>query len=335
MAVSAGSLPVGVGAPTLGDARSAADALVAEGVREVWVYGSVARGESRPNSDIDLVAVLDDLDYRCRLGVTMRLQRAAEDACGRVVEVLVTDRVEWRIQREVVTASFACAISYDLILLAYSPDSSGEVDWDKDQVMATSNAELAVERVNATTANLCKILASLDPGRYETGLAHGDDRLKYEEVRGSRMIVICEASQLAVENAAKAIAVLGGVPAAMLWTHDIEKLVGSLDDGVSRDLRMLLRGVPELVKHEGYITMWRTCGAYGTHGDGMTALEVATPAFGKAMALITCDVADYTAQTVRYYLGLQDEISKLAEWSETIRRHLTDHDISTGEPANT
>ena len=29
----------------------------------------------------------------------------------------------------------------------------------------------------------------------------------------------------------------------------------------SKDLRMLLRSALELVKHEGYITMWRTCDA--------------------------------------------------------------------------
>ena len=49
-------------APTLDDARRAAQALVDAGVGEVWLYGSVARGESEPGSDIDLVAVLDDLE---------------------------------------------------------------------------------------------------------------------------------------------------------------------------------------------------------------------------------------------------------------------------------
>ena len=273
------SLFVGADAPTLGDARSAAEALLGEGVSEVWLYGSVARGESHICSDIDLVAVFDDLDYRQRLSVTMRLQRVAADACGQHVEVLVTDRAEWRIQREQVTASFACAISYDLILLACSPDLPVEVDWDKDQVMATSNVELAAERLDAVTVNLGKIYANLDPGRSEIELACGDDRLEYEDIRASRMIVICEASQLAVENAAKAVAVLGGVPARQLWIHDIEQLLDSIkdnNDGMSEDLRMLLLSAPELVKHEGYITMWRIRGAYRTTSEGRTAQEIAT-----------------------------------------------------------
>ena len=331
MVVIAGPLLAEAGAPTLEDARSAAEALVAEGVSEVWLYGSVARGESHACSDVDLVAVFDDLDYRKRLGVTLRLQRVASEACGRHVEVLVTDRAEWRIQREVVTASFASAISCDLILLTCSPSPVGEVDWNKEQVMATSNDELAIERLDAVIANLGKIYVNLDPGRAESDLARGDDRLEYETARGCRMIVICEASHLAVENAAKAVAVLGGIPAGQLWIHDIKKLVDSLDDGVSKDLRMLLRSAPELVKHEGYITMWRTCGAYGTTGEGRTAQEIATPAFAEAMARITCDTADYTARTARHYLGPRNTITRLAKWSQSIRTHLTHHDITTGD----
>ena len=75
------------------------------GVGEVWLYGSVARGDFGAGSDIDLVAVLDDLDYRRRVRVKSELQEVARSACGRRVEVLVTDRVEWRIQREQVTAA--------------------------------------------------------------------------------------------------------------------------------------------------------------------------------------------------------------------------------------
>ena len=101
-------------APTLDDARRAAQALVDAGVGEVWLYGSVARGESEPGSDIDLVAVLDDLEYRRRLSTKRDLQEVARAACGRWVEVLVTDRAEWRIQREQVSASFISAISCDL-----------------------------------------------------------------------------------------------------------------------------------------------------------------------------------------------------------------------------
>ena len=53
-------------APTIDDARRAGQALADAGAREVMVFGSVAKGEARPYSDIDLMVVLDDLDYRSR-----------------------------------------------------------------------------------------------------------------------------------------------------------------------------------------------------------------------------------------------------------------------------
>ena len=68
--------------PTMDDAQRAADALVAAGVGEVWLYGSVARGEQHPGSDIDLVAILDDLDYRSRLSVTQDLLTRHDLATG-------------------------------------------------------------------------------------------------------------------------------------------------------------------------------------------------------------------------------------------------------------
>ena len=147
-------------APTLDDARRAAHALVGAGAREVWLYGSVARRESEPGSDIDLVAVLDDLEYRRRLRTKRELQDVARAACGRRVEVLVTDRAEWRIQREQVSASFISAVSCDLELLACSSVTEADVDWGKDQVMATSNDELALERLRGVLLNLTKIEAS-------------------------------------------------------------------------------------------------------------------------------------------------------------------------------
>ena len=319
-------------APTLDDARLAADALVEAGAREVWLYGSVARGETRRGSDIDLVAVFDDLEYRRRIGITVELQRIAEEACGHRVEVMATDRPEWRIQREEVHASFVSAISCDLKLLKCSSSPPGEVCWDKEQVMATSDDELALERLTATLTNLDKITASLEPGRAERDLADSDDRLEYERVRAGRLIVMCEASHLAVENAAKTLAVLGGVKAQTLWSHDVAEIVGSLDDESSQAVSALLNAAPELVKHEGYITMWRSCGAYGTPTEGMTAQEVATPAFAAALALIACDAADYVARSAVEDLGRQDVIDSLLKWSGRLRDHLRGYDVGTGEP---
>ena len=318
--------------PTLDGARRAAAALVAEGVREVWLYGSVARGEQRRHSDIDLVAVFDDLDYRTRRRVADDLQRAAEDACGERVQVLVTDRPEWRIQRERVSASFASAISYDLMLLCCNPDPPGEVDWDKEQVMATSNEELAAERLENAVLGLTKVRANRAPGPDERELARLDDPGDYLEERGARLIVVCEAADMVIENAAKALAALEDVAAKTLWSHDVAKIVDELDTDDADAIAALMAAAPGLVKSPVYITMWRTVGVYGTPGEGRTAYEVATPQFATAIALIACDVALHVAAAAAHRIGEHDSVARLHQRADAVRGLMTGCDIATGKP---
>ena len=321
------------GAPTVEDARRAARALVDAGVGEVWLYGSVARGQSHPGSDIDLVAVLDDLVYRQRLRTKTELQEAARRACGCWVEVLVTDRAEWRIQREQVSASFASAISCDLMLLACSSVERADVDWGKDQVMATSNDELALERLRGVLLNLTKIDASCTPSLRERELAEQDDPGDCLLVRGGRLVMLCEAADMAVENAAKAVGVLSDVDAQTLWEHDVGKIVGELDDDDTEALSGLLATAPELVRSPDYVTMWRTRGAYGGPTEGKTAQEVATPAFAGAIGLIACDVAAYAAGAVQRRIGAHKDIADVRRWAARVRGYLADHDLATGDQA--
>ena len=321
-------------APTLDDARRAARALVDAGVAEVWLYGSVARGESRPSSDIDLVAVLDDLKYRKRLRAKRRLDEVAREACGHRVEVLVTDRAEWRIQREQVSASFVAAISHDIMLLAANPIRLAHVDWDKDQVMPTSNGELALERLRGVLLNLTKIDGSCTPSRRERDLAEDDDPGDYLLTRGGRLVVLCEAADMAVENAAKAVATLSGVKAATLWEHDVATIVGALDDDDRSAFSRLLAAAPDLVKSPEYVTMWRTRGAYCTRTEGMTAQEIATPAFARAIGLIACDMAAHAADAVERRIGAHDEVAEVRRWATRVRQGLHDYDLTTGLPSD-
>lgn len=322
-------------APGLDDARRAAEALVAAGAAEVWLYGSLARAEAHEYSDIDLVAVLADLEYRQRLHVTCELRNVAREACGHWVEVMVTDLAEWHIQREQVPSSFISAISDDLMLLASCPDPPDAVDWDKEQVMATSDEELAQERLAAALMNLQKFDANLEPGPTERELADSDDRLEHAEQLGARLIDLCEAAQLVVENAAKALAVLEQIGAQRLWTHDVAEVVGALDDEHARALGALMSADPSLVKSPDYVTMWRTRGAYGTPTEGMTAQEVATPAFTSRLALIACDVAGYVADTARQRMSEPDVAARLHKRAAATRDRLTAYEITTGKPRET
>ena len=78
--------------PTLRHASTAAEVLAAEGAAAVLVFGSVADGTSRAGSDIDLVAVFDDIDYDERYPLRWRLEARCVAAVGVPVDVHVTDR---------------------------------------------------------------------------------------------------------------------------------------------------------------------------------------------------------------------------------------------------
>ena len=81
------------GAPTIDDAHRAAAALRDMGARQVLVFGSVATATAHPDSDIDLVAVFDDLgDYSTRPDLHQAAVRATSAATGHPCEVLITDR---------------------------------------------------------------------------------------------------------------------------------------------------------------------------------------------------------------------------------------------------
>ena len=65
----------------------------------------------------------------------------------------------------------------------------------------------------------------------------------------------------------------------------------AVDDEGTDAFARLLAAAPELVRSPGYVTTWRTRGAYGTPTEGRTAQEIATPPFARAIGLIACDVA--------------------------------------------
>ena len=127
-----------------------------------------------------------------------------------------------------------------------------------------------------------------------------------------------------------AVAVLSGVKAKTLWEHDVKAIVGALDDEDTDAFRDLLAVAPELVKSPDYVTMWRTRGAYGTPTEGMTAQEVASPSFARAIGLIACDVAAYAAGAVRRRIGEHQDVADVRRWASRVGAGLREHDLSTG-----
>ena len=88
--------------PCRADAEQAAALLVSVGVSRVLLFGSVTRGEATEKSDVDLVAIYDDLDYADCRDRKYELSRKARDEVGYPVDMHVTDRPEWKIRTETV-----------------------------------------------------------------------------------------------------------------------------------------------------------------------------------------------------------------------------------------
>ena len=130
-------------APCLDEARRAAAALGGADASRVLVYGSVARGDQRPGSDIDVVAIFDDLNYKKRREVKRDLCERAGEAAGRKVDVHPTDWPEWTMRTRDVSSSFEAHIAADAVTLW--DREPREVQWQKPMVKATTNLEEAEE----------------------------------------------------------------------------------------------------------------------------------------------------------------------------------------------
>ena len=149
--MAAVALDVGM-APDMHAAQRAAEACGGAGVARVLLYGSVARGSRHRTSDIDLVAIFDDLDYAERPRKRSRLERLATEACGHPVDVHVTDRTEWAIRTNRVPCSFENRIAAET-LVVYDHGGHSPIAWDKEiGLPATPAQELASRYQNMTAA---------------------------------------------------------------------------------------------------------------------------------------------------------------------------------------
>ena len=87
-------------AEVIGILRAHETALREAGIRALSLFGSVARGEARPDSDIDLVAKLDPA-ARMDLIRLVALEQELGDLLGREVQILTEPIRKPRLRAEV------------------------------------------------------------------------------------------------------------------------------------------------------------------------------------------------------------------------------------------
>ena len=115
--------------PSLADADIAAAAAAAADCRveEVMVFGSVARGEARHGSDIDLLVLTADCTPADLRKIECTLPTAAWEATGLPVDVVVERRVAFEYLSRNVTASFEYAVAARLDAAVAGDAAAGAV----------------------------------------------------------------------------------------------------------------------------------------------------------------------------------------------------------------
>ena len=237
----------------MADAETAADAIAAEGVSEVLLFGSVARGEAGPYSDIDLVAIHDDLDYSTRRERSEVLGRIASSAAGHRVSVYVTDWPEWTHRASEVSTSLEYAIAADAVTL-YHRDPNG-VRWGKEIGMPATNREEAAGRLQNALRALFGMQNQLRMSLSERSALEDRDPGYYLFAIRDRMCTLCAHAQMAIETSLKALIHLGGTRPAR--THHLETLLGALPAARRDHLRGMFVEVTTAQASE-----WREAGAY-------------------------------------------------------------------------
>ena len=157
----------------MADAERAARALVEDGVDCVLLFGSVARGDQGPGSDIDMLAVYDDLDYTLRFAVRRRLEELASQAAGCEVQVSPTDRVEWRHRSQVMRTTTHRLVAADAITIY--DRGPGDVSRDREIGLPSMDVEEAVGSLWNADGSLARLTAAIPASDSEQ---HGNQGVK-------------------------------------------------------------------------------------------------------------------------------------------------------------
>ena len=297
-------------APSESDAGRVADAFAAAGVCEVWLFGSVARGEPTESSDINLVAVYADLDYAQRLNREDELAELGEQVSGQPVDVMVTDLPEWRVRSKLLT-TFERRVRDQARLLRSRPISPPEVRWDKEITLPSSDDQEAFYTIRNAANALESLEARLRPMEWETA------------DNPSRLNALCRDSQMAAECALKALVHLYGHRPPE-DTHSLESLIRALPRDIARSADRLLKGIDKRT-----MSRWRYVGTYPADypKEAAQAPALAEPYVCAAVALNR-----YAAHHTQTRVGTHPELDRHRASLDRISDHLDDRLLRTALP---
>ena len=141
--------------PSIQDARRAAEMLPGS----VRLFGSVARGEATASSDIDLLVVLDDVDYRQVSSIAGELRWEAHARTGLPLDIWVLDWPRWE-SNIVHPFTLEGRALKDGYWLKYVPPGA-DVKWEKKVAPTKVGINLLKNAINPLRAHLSLIAMNL------------------------------------------------------------------------------------------------------------------------------------------------------------------------------
>ena len=293
-------------APTVSDARRAAAALPGS----VLLFGSVARGEARPDSDIDLICVLDRVEERERGNIGLELSTAAAKACARPVDVIVADWPRWLSWRYLPSTVEHRAWKEGTWLRHRLPDP--ETDWSSLMVPGKIRAAAVAASLHNTATQLYAALRDMHPPDLETETAREGRADDYWYMVWDRLGGINADLHIAVEQCFVSLCHLIGAPFATP-AHRLQPLYDSLTEYGLDDLDSWLEGIDL-----AWVELWRSGGAYR---PDLARDEESTEKLGR----ITADIADRTAGLASTVISDTTAYTRaVAEISAAVVRIVTD-----------
>ena len=328
--------------PTLEDARVAARAVAANvpGVVQVGVFGSVARGEATCDSDIDLLVVLEDLEYKNRVRIAGGdLYRVASRATDCPVGIVVTDVHEWAVRSQLATC-FETSIADDLVMF-YQSSKRVKVNREKPMDRPTSDLDEAYVRLGEAADAYEGAISAYVPNRYEQMVYQDNDTMMHEVYQFNRYRRLVVQMDLVLETSLKALHhALGDTPPYK--THRLAVLLDNLPDTPeTRQVKAIVSNLrvdklpPEAhgdTDVEEIYTNWRIHGSYDMRSvaaDYLPASRVI--AYMDAADRVTEVLLDVlTSRSPGGVLKSSPDATKHSVMFKNMRQIRELHDLATG-----
>ena len=279
--------------PTVDDARRVAEVLPGS----VLLFGSVARGDATPGSDINVVVVLDDA-RRAEVGGVYDLQSDLGDLGGEVVDclvrVIVVDWPEWVSRQRIPGRVEHSAGSHGIWLKRHAPGSA--VEWDRVKDPREETTAWATYAIETAEAMLQWTSGYLSPGLVDSGYVESEKEEWYWRWVGNKLSMIHSILYVVVEQLVDGLNYLQGVPYETSPTLRLRLAFGDL----SVQLRKYLGELEPPLDDEGlaWVRRWHT----STYRE---ALEMSTASkIVQKLGFVTSDVAEYTRLLVPEAAGL-------------------------------